>query len=308
MAAPNGGLIQRDHTYVLGPNQDARLASVAAGGAIQGLTLQLDSDASFVLRGRSMRVKYDGSRTQTPLNHLLARWAGPDRTYRSQDYIRQSLLSPYFGQLGNPIPVWPNIVYPRNGVITVDVKNDGALALTNLTFYWRGVKLFSQGAVKAATYPATFGPLPYTYPQLVKSLAVTSAPIRQSFLAANGKPISDADFVIRGMQAGLPFSSTPVNEVFIKLLDEDEKPYSNDAVHVDVFCGNSCFGVTYPSAGGSVAPIGGGPGAPGMLFPELYIQKNHIMYYEISRSDASYGEAQVCDFPLAFIGQKVFAK
>ena len=164
------GLIQRHHDYVLGPNQDGRLASVAAGQTITGVELHLDTDAPFLLRSRAMRVAYDTEGfNQHALSSLLARWAGPNRDYRSQDLIRQALLGPYFGQIGNPIPVWPPVTYPRGGTILVDLRNDGTTALTNLTFYFRGVKLFAPGAVKSYEYPPTFSVLPFDYPQLFAS-------------------------------------------------------------------------------------------------------------------------------------------
>jgi hypothetical protein len=309
-------LVQRHQDYVLGPNQDGRLASIAAGASME-LQLPLDSDAPFVLRGRAMRVQYDANRYQTGLNHLLMKWAGPDRNYRSQDFIRQSLLGPYFGQLGNPIPVWPNVLYPRQSVIRVALKNDGAAALTNLTLYFRGVKLFAPGAVKSPTYPPKFGSLAFIFPQTITTLPVTcgaftggtSPPIRQVLLTKLAKPIADADFVIRATQAGLPFSTTPVNEVFIKFLDEDEKPYSNDAVHVDVMCGNSGFPATYPAGtSAAVAPIGAGPNSPGLFFPEIYVQKNHNFYYELSRNDSSFAGAVAVTFPINLNGMKVFPK
>lgn len=313
------GLVQRHHDYVLGPNQDGRLASVAAGQTITGLALSLDSDAPFVLRSRAMRVKYTaderaGSRVQSGLNHLLLRWAGPDRDYRSQVLIRQSMLAPYFGQLGNPIPVFPQVVYPRHGQIVVDITNDGTAALTNLTMYWRGVKLFSPGAVRSYGYPATFGGLPFVYPQgtysdtdgltLVRNVLVTQGPLRQTF-----KNKGDADFVIRAGQAGLPFSATPVNEVFVTMMDEDEKPYSNDAVHMDILFGNSHMSTLYP-AGTSfgVAAVGAGPNSPGLFFPEIYVPKNHLFYFDVSRTDVSYAGAVAVNLPVNFIGQKVFQK
>src|ERR1017187_6575519 len=313
------GLIQRHHDYVLGPNQDTRLASVAAGQTITGIVLPLDSDAPFVLRSRAMRVQYTaderaGSRVQSGLNHLLLRWAGPDRDYRSEVLIRQSLLAPYFGQLGNPIPVYPQVVYPRHGQIAVDITNDGTAALTNLTLYWRGIKLFAPGAVKSYTYPDTFGVLPFTYPQgvysdtdgftLVRNIQVTQGPLRQIFRVKG-----DADFVIRGGQAGRPFSATPVNEVFITMRDEDEKPYSNDAVHMDILFGNSHMSTLYP-AGTSfgVAAVGAGPNSPGLFFPEIYVPKNHLFYSDVSRADVSFGGAVAVNLPVNFIGQKVFQK
>lgn len=304
------GLVERHQTYVMGPNQDSRLTSVAAGATIEGVQLKLDSDAPFVLRRRAMRVSYDASRRQTGLNHLLLRWADADSNFTSQDFIRQSLLAPYFGQLGNPIPVYKQVTYPRNGFIRCDIRNDSASALSNVTMYWQGVKLFAPGAVKAATYPARFGLLPFNYPQIINSLAVTqTTPLRQTFVNSLGKPISDADFVMRSFQAGLPFSTTPVYEVFIKFLDEDEKPYSNDAVHVDVFGGNSGMPATYPcGTNAGVAPIGCGPASPGLFYPEIYVPKNHIMYYELTRADVAYAGAVAVNFRIALGGVKVFNK
>jgi hypothetical protein len=309
-------MIQRHHDYVLGPNQDARLASVAAGQTITGIPLTTDSDAPFVLRSRAMRVRYDESRHQTGnaasgtgLNHLLMRWSGPDRDYRAQSLVRQSLYGPYFGQIGNPIPVHPQVVYPRQSTLMVDVSNDGSDVLTNLTLYFRGVKLFSPDAVKSYTYPPSFGLLPFIYPQgtysdtdgytLVRNIQVTQGPLRQTF-----KVKGDADFVFRAGQAGLSFSDTPPFEIFIRLRDEDEKPYSNDAVHLDVMFGNSHFGGVYSG----IAPIAGGPNSPGLIYPEIYIPKNHLMYFDITRSDAYVAGAGVVHLPLQFIGQKVFAK
>src|SRR5271170_8061843 len=93
---------ERHQDYVLGPNQDSRLASVAAGAVITGVTLRLDHDAPFVLRGRAYRVQYDTltSRTQQNLNGLAVRYAGPLRDYRQQSFIPQNLVMPYGGQGG----------------------------------------------------------------------------------------------------------------------------------------------------------------------------------------------------------------
>ena len=314
-------LIERHQDYVLGPNQDKRLASVAAGAQLE-LSLYIDTDAPFALRSRAMRVSYtDGgagaSRLQAYLNSLLLRWAGPDRNFFSQDLVRQSLLAPYFGQLGNPIPVYPQVVYPRGAEIRVDIRNDGANALTNLTLYFRGVKMFAPGAVKSYGYPANVGLLPFIYPQgqanttdgvtLVRNVAVVQGPLRQTFQCK-----SDADFVLRAGQAGDPFSTTPVNEVFVTLLDEDEKPYSNDAVHIDVLFGNSAFPATYYPCGAlgtvSVTPVGTGPNSPGLFYPEIYVPKNHLMYMDVSRNDLAYAGAVPINLPVNFIGQKVFQK
>lgn len=302
------GLVQRHHDYVLGPDQDSRLATVAAGQTIGGIVLKTDLDAPFALRSRAMRVRYSSTSTQPFLQNLLVRWAGPNRDYRSQDFIRQSLLGPYFGQWGNPIPVFPQVVYPRGSDITVDVRNDGADDLTNLTLYFRGVKLFAPGAVRFYDYPSNISTFPFVYPigqyqdsdglTLIRSVQVLQGPLRQTF-----KVKGDADFVIRGGQSWIAYAApagfTP-HEIFVTLRDEDEKAYSNAPVHVDILFGNS--------AQAPQGIIGAGPNSPGIFYPEIYVPKNHLMYLDVTRDDSSYVNAAAVDFPLSFTGQKVFQK
>lgn len=296
------GMIERFQIYVLGPIQDARLASVAAGTGFT-TALQLDSDAPFILRSRALRMTYTAGRQQIDnaldpgLNHVLMRWSGPERDYRSQSLIRQSLVGPYFGQIGNPIPVYPEVYYPKQGEITVDLFNDGAQTITGLTFYFLGVKLFAEGAVKSYRYPAKFGLLPYTY-SLTPSLPVQTAGLRQTL---NVK--SDADFVWRAGQAGDTFDANPAFEVYIRLRDEDEKPYMNSGVHADVLFGNSNFGAVYVDV-----PVGAGPACPGLIYPEIYIPKNHVFYIDVSRNDLTVLNAATVNYPISLIGQKVFTK
>lgn len=311
------GLIERHQDYVLGPNQDGRLASVAAGQFIEGLVLHLDTDAPFALRSRALRIAYttgDGQGTQSGIQHILLRWADEKRQFRSQNLIRQTLVAPYYGQIGNPFPVYPQVVYPRGGQIMVDLLNDGATALTNVYLYFRGVKLFAPGAVRSYAYPSKFGALPFAYPvgrysdtdglTQIRSIAVTQGPLRQTLKIAG-----DADFVMRAMQAGNTFLDS-VFEVFAQLRDEDEKPYSNDPVHLDILCGNSGISQIFPAGYSSafVFPIAGGPNTPGLLFPEIYVPKNHLFYVDISRSDGAYARTSAVDLPFTFIGQKVFQK
>lgn len=305
------GTVQRHHDYVLGPNQDGRLASVAAGQLVEGLVLKLDLDAPFILRSRAVRTRWNPETgEQTGVGDILLRWAGPDRDFQSQNLIRQGLIGPYYGQVGNPMPVSPEVVYPRGGQIMVDLLNDGASTATNVCLYFRGSKVFAPGAVKAYGYPETFAGLPFAYPQgaysdtdgltLVRNVAVTQGPLRQTF-----KVKGDADFVFRAGQAGDPFSDSPLTEIFATLRDEDEKAYSNDAIHIDILFGNSGAPLIFS---GPSSPIGGGPNSPGIFFPEIYIPKNHLMYMDVSRDDSASQSAVTKNIPFTFIGQKVFQK
>jgi hypothetical protein len=298
--------IERHFDYVLGPNQDAQLASVPPGVLVQ-CALRLSANAPFILRSRALRIAYttDGD-DQVGLQHILARHYSPDRVALSQNVVRQSLLAPYFGQVGNPIPQHPEIFYPANGEIRVDIFNDGT-TVSNLTFYFRGVELYKPGAVKSYGYPDKFATLPFTYPLVATALPVTTNGQLITFVTK-----ADADFVLQALQSGFlgnATAGTPVEEVFLQLQDEDQKPYSNDFVHADILAGNSGWDITFPDfAGSHIPPVMGGPNLPGIVYPEIYIPQNHNFYVNVKRTDAAYQDAAAVDYPISFIGQKVFKK
>jgi hypothetical protein len=301
---------ERHHDYVLGPNQDVRLASVAAGAVIKGITLQLDADAPFELRSRAMRQTYTAALTQAGLQFLKTRWAGPTLDYRQQDFVPQGLEMAYYGQGANPKSVFPPVVFPANGVIVIDVWNTGAAAIPNLTFYWRGVKLFPWGAVPAYSYPDRFGALNFTYPQTISQLGVSEDRQNNIFTV---KP--DADFVLRAGQVTAPFqivgdTTETFAEVFIKLKDENKKPYSSDFVHIDILFGSGSPAATIPigPVPSFVAPFGTGPVAPGLFYPEIYVPKNQQLLYDLLRSDGAVGANQPEDFVITWLGAKVFQK
>jgi hypothetical protein len=303
---------ERHQDYVLGPNQDARLASVAPGQELTSVTLHLDSDAPFVLRARAYRVKYDNldSRTQVGLNNVSLRYAGPLRDFRQQGYIPQGLVMPYGGQGGAWHPLRHQILYPLAGVIQLDLVNTGPSTLTNLTFYFRGVKLFQPGVNPASTYPPDCRLQPFVYPLqqitntnvygVIQNLGTNETRISQIFRGQN-----DADFVLRYGQAGPSFGPFPLEVGFI-LRDENEKPYSNDYVHYETLFGPcrgnfSCGGTTIPA-------IGTGNALPSVMYPEIYVKKNHILWWDVQRQDSGFiGAATIPSFPVNLIGSKVYS-
>ncbi len=310
---------ERHHDYVLGPNQDSRLASVAAGATVSKVKLTLDPDAPFALRGRAVRQKYSSTLTQGGLAGIQTQWCGPGEDYRmstfparfaqASNFIPERLQMANFGQAGNPGPVFPQIVYPANGVIQIDVFNAGASAVTNLTFYWRGVKLFPWGAVPAYTYPKKMASLSFSYPILVSQLGVSETRLNQVFTV---KP--DADFVIRAGQATAPFQTgdTPrtLAEVAITLRDFNKKPYSNDFVPLDILFGAGSWPSTIPIGPSTtvIAPFGTGPSQPGLIYPEIYLPANHQLIYDLQRTDGASGANQAEDLFINLIGSKVFPR
>ena len=302
-------LQQRHFDYVLGPNQDPRLASVAAGAVVEEVLLQTDSDAPFMLTGRAVRHAYSSALTQANLAGLKTKWTGPTRDFRQQSWILESLQQAYYGAYGNPKPIVPGILYPSRSVLMLNLKNTGATTITNLSFYFRGFKLFPKGAVPAYTYPRRrfMASQSFAYPVPVLALGVSEYRNNQIWSCKG-----DADFVLRGGQ-GITISSSggrTLAEVAIILRDHQKNPYSNDYVPFDILFGTGAFPATVPvgPTPSFVTPFGTGPGQPGLFYPEIYVPKNHQLIYDLQRSDGAVGSNVAEDFQFNFIGGKVWEK
>ncbi len=299
------GLQQRHFDYVLNKNTDSRLASVAPGQVIEEVLLQMEDDAPFVLTGRAVRHSYTSELTQANLQGLMTRWTGPTRDFRQDNYVRESLQMAYYGQFGNPKPVVPAIYYPPRSVLALNLRNAGANTITNLSFYFRGYKLFPAGTVPAYTYPPKFASQTFSYPVPVPQLGVSETRYDQIF---TDKP--DAHFVLRGGQ-GITISSEggrTLAEVSIRLKDGNKQAYSNDFVPFDVLFGTGSFPAVVPlgPTPSFVSPFGTGPGQPGLFYPEIFVPANYQLLYDLQRADGATGSNQAEDFVFNFIGSKVF--
>ena len=314
----------RDWTYVMGgPILQSQnwpgLLAVAANAQISKLALKTDPDAPFLLRSIAARVQYDTTSTghrQTGLNQLQFRFSGPTENYLQQVPVPLTLWTPWGGQLGNPKPMNRQLLYPANSSIFVDLINNGSTTLNNLTFYFRGVKLFPWGVRRFYPYPKRMSTIPFTYmrgvsppigPTTLYNIPTTTGSgfgVRQQFQVT-----SDGDFVLRAIQAG-PTSNNLSWEVFFRFRDSDEYPYSNDFVHADVYAGNATGPASYPTASGGTtvfqSAVAIGPSVPGLFFPELYIPNQQYLIYEVYRADSGQGTAASQDVPIAFMGAKVF--
>ncbi len=299
---------ERFHIYVLGPNQDSRLASVAAGATVKGLDLVLDPDAPFQLRGRAVRQKFTTALTQNGLQYIKAAWTGqlgPD-DFRQQRGVNVACEMPNFGQDGCPRSVWPQPTYGPNQIIRVDVQNVGTAAVTNLTFFWFGVKLFPWGSVRDYTYPKAFASIAYNYQVPVKTLGVSETRLNNIFT------VDQHDFVVRAGQATAPFqvggeAPRTFAEVGIVLKDEQRKPFMNDYVPLDILFGSGGGSAIIPfnQTPSFTIPFGPGPGNPGLIYPEIYVPNTHQLFYDLQRTDGSGGLNQSESFTINLIGMQV---
>jgi hypothetical protein len=80
-------------------------------------------------------------------------------------------------------------------------------------------------------------------------------------------------------------------------------------VHLDVYGGATQNNIIFDLAGSTVQAIGTGPSIPNVFFPELYVPRNQVLFYDIMRLDAAFPPSQmpaVIDYPITFIGAKAF--
>jgi hypothetical protein len=293
-------MIERHQDYQL------TVATVPPGG-VRGVPLQLDSDAPFALRlVRSRNIGLNGWKFQTPRkayqsNALRTDWIVPAAPGAGPFPSRGAIVDPEF-------------IYPIGSQIVVDIGNATGSNITNARLLFRGSKLFADGAIPGPAYPSSMRVLPFVYPTVVQNMPV-SGTIRDNQLRIR----QDADFVFRygacdpftlGVDGGAvgvaPVFNVPLSgfinrnytELYVMLRDESRKAYSNEPIHV-----NDVFGQGLPNPTGSGANDAPIDFFPGLMTPEIYLPREHSLYFDLFRSDTS-GFALNLHF--RFGGMKVF--
>lgn len=280
---------QRHHDYQL------TIPTLPVGG-LTDLPLQLDSDAPFALRlirTRNLPAE-SGFMFQTPT-----------KQFQSSDFRTDRYFPQFPGDFSTPsrgAEVRPPMVYPINSQIVVNVANNTGEPITNARLLFRGSKLYAPGSIQLPTYPARLSGLPFSYqvPVLNVGLAGSGTETRRDNQL---RVRQDADFVYRygaadpftqTFQGGpTPFgysvnSGTGINganydEIFVQLKDEAKQPYSNEPIHI-----NDLFGQGTPS----VLEVAGANDNqilffPGLLTPEIYIEREHSLYFDVFRQDTT---------------------
>jgi hypothetical protein len=277
------------------------------------VSLTLDQDSSFIMRGRALHIQSSTPRItgQANLTHYLDQITGPDGEYLSQDLTRFSNECETFGQYGNPLPVRPAMIYPPGGAIQANIKNDGNTDLNGLELYFRGQKLFQPGILPCHTYPERFSTNWFIYngPRPGNVVPTPGVSMAQKSQSLNNlmQVQGDSDFVLRSLAVGSMESSLESGQylqLWIQLKDEDGRQYSNVPVHVDV-----CFGalgsLPFVFPGGSIG-TDTGPYHPGLLTPEIYVPANRFLLYDLVRDDSFASGPTVSTIRLAFQGAKVY--
>jgi hypothetical protein len=282
------------------------LASIAPGAVLVGLPLTLQPDAPFLLTGLAVKCVYTSAVKSCiqlqDLRGLKFRFSGPDGNYLMDQRVPFTSWMANYGQLGNPRRIFPNLLYPPQSTILLDLENaSAATTFTNFEIYYRGVKLFPWGQRVYYPYPQTFGTRRWTYEPKAETMQLKDVRVNQAFHSSQ-----DADFVWRATQAGIP-NTSDFWDVWVIIKDEQQYPHSNQPVHVDVVFGRGqqpATGILYDNSG---ICLEAGPSSPGLWYPEIYIPRQHEMFWDIYRDDTRYGGCPtISTFPMAMIGAKVY--
>lgn len=292
--------------------------TIPAGGYLKGYPFKLEGDAPFQCRGLGLRITPPvASREQTNLWSTRYNFTNRTGAYLAQEAVPSiQFFAGAWGQGGRYRPVRPQQPYPPAGVINVDLFNDSGQELTNVQFLFAGTKFYEDGIVGNPTYPQkVVRTQSFDYQSGKGSegdqalILTTTDDTGKRVLRING----DADFVLRGGTAGLwtssgdggLYSTTGYTELYAQIFDNRQMPYSNAPIHVDWLFGGGLGNMSVNYSGGL-----SGPAAPGLFVPEIYLQRNNILYYQLTRNDAAYTgvvDALPVRMSIAWNGTKVYA-
>jgi hypothetical protein len=299
------------------------IPTVPAGGAI-GVPLTLDSDAPFLMRRiKSRNLGLSGFRVQNAKKAYMSDFLLTDREIPMADDGGSSGYA-----LGTPTqgkPIYPQEVYDANSQIVVDVGNTTGEPLEDVRLIFYGSKLFKDSALAAKDYGAKISPFPFIYP-LTDANGQPLGPVSVPLAASATVPavlrdlqlriMQDADFVLRylaadpftfGVDGGLvapgsdPFLASQNNYRDLRVIvkDESRKAYMNEPIDI-----NDVFGQGLPfEYGAGTDNTTNGPIFPGLLTPELIIEREHSLYVDLFRYDLT---GAVVDLWLRFHGAKLF--
>jgi hypothetical protein len=325
--------LNRPQWYVL------PVGTLAPGAFVESLPLALDADAPFCMVGRGGRCA-NAITNAGGANYAggQAAMAGLSFRFQNRDgvWLAPQGGLPWLGDVpgggfgGAWKPVYPRQWFPANGIVNVDVYNNGSVPIPNLQLYFYGFKQYPP-SIGYNSYPASCSPSDFVYsywsqpPQSnlapgTTYLQVAAPALRNLQLTING----DADFVLRSGQASIqtffPGLSPIVpyySEIFLVLKDPDQKPYMNAPVHIDWLFGNSS---RVPGLGG-LSWVGYplqqsylvGNFHPGLFCPEIYMRANSTWLFDLYRDDSAYtvangaaADAAPVNLNIAWRGQKVF--
>lgn len=183
-------------------------------------------------------------------------------------------------------PVYNQVVFAPNSVLQFQVTNNSLATLGDVRIVFRGTKLFYDERIYCPSYPSRYTSQPFQYPVQFpfSSTALSTITVPAStILRSIQVPAQGTDFVLRG--GVMEVITGSIADVEIKLMDQSERPYSNDFIHW-----NWLFSNQFAQR-------------PGIWYPEIYLPKNRMVLMDIQQVEAAEGV-----FSLVFEGSRVFPR
>ena len=275
-------MVERHFDYII------KTGNIVAGAHSPLLQIQINPDAPFIARQIGAFLEGFGGQQ----NEFSFRFADAAGRYRqSQLANMQAYMENVNGSGPQFGPIYPQIFYPPNSNIEIDVQNDLAAATKSQSIGFRGTTLHRPESIYSPTYPPKFDLLEFSYPvpfQIVRGAATVL--LKDQILQI----ASDADFVVThcDCQPDISQGIGSFNDLRMKMKDPLGKFYSNDFIPVEWFLGNE--GVTSITEN------------PPTLYPAIYMKANDVFLFDLQLNDT--GAAATLFATALFKGYKVFRR
>lgn len=256
------------------------IGALANGATLQQAELPILLGAPFCLRGIGGYNIAAGTFVTSQLNGAYIEY-----TDSFDNWLQTNLVGTGFaanqvgdwltgGQNAQYEPVYNQVVYGPNAVISVRITNNSGGNWDNAFLIFRGTKLYYDDRIDTFCYPKCYTTTPF---ERVQNFTVPALSTLQNQIIE----IDNSDFVLRG---GVMIG-TNVNALQVRLKDQNEHPYSSDFVHWQWLFSSFLAH------------------RPGVWYPEIYLPKDRTLLIDFLQPQNAIATANI-----AFNGQRIWPK
>lgn len=254
-----------------------RCGVIADGETTAAIELPIPPGSPFCLRAIGGYIVSDEHVVTQMLGGFL-QFQNPQDQYLQIEQIGTTGDWPSGGNNALYEPVYNQVPYPANSVLTVKLTNRSGADWDDARIVFRGTKLYYADRIYSPTYPECYRSFPYQQSLSIQTAANGTTP--DIPLQVNG-----ADFCLRGGTLKLNSSvSGNINDLEMKLKDQEGRPYSNDYIHHKWL-----FSTDLAQR-------------PGIFYPEIYLPKDRLLLIDVQQS------ATAPLVNLVFTGERIFPK
>lgn len=269
---------QNPNSKVVGWHFDFLLTCpTLADGASAIVELPIPPGAPFCLRAIGGYIVSE-EHVVTPMTDGFLQFMNPQDQFLQVEAIGTSGDWPSGGFNALYEPVYNQVPYPANSVLTVKLTNQSGGTWYSPRLVFRGAKLYYSDRIYSPTYPECYTSYPYSQPltlALSANTTIQDIPFQ----------VTGADFALRGGVLQIDSSvSGNMNDLRLKLKDQEGRPYSSDFIHHQWLLSTSLAN------------------RPGIFYPEIYLPKDRILLVDAQQFSPA------ATVQLVFSGERIFPK